>query len=197
MTRHPTDVQTDLPRLRISYASDWTPTLTLNGEPYELPTSTPGVNRRDPRDLGQLVALDLDRAVHILAINPEGSTYTTIAAPDANTDDKSATQRPVANVEVRSAGTADNAMTELSEPEWHYPFGVVGTGFLPGEPVYVAVVVATREAHDNGTAELPLPAALLDHLPAAIVLLGHTSGTLVVHDPADDTPATTSAGVSA
>ncbi|GAB3099595.1 hypothetical protein [Isoptericola nanjingensis] len=190
MTRHATEVQTDLPRLQISYATDWTPTLTLNSEPYELPTPTPGVNRRDPRDLGRLVALALDRAVHVLAINPEGGTYTTIAAPDPSTDDGGGVERPVASAEDQSAGTADNGTTELSEPEWRYPFGVVGTGFLPGEPVCVAVVVATREAHDDGTAELPLPAALLDHLPAAIVLLGRASGTLVVHDPADVAPAT-------
>jgi len=190
MTR-PAAVQTDLPRLRISYAPDWTPTLTLDGEPYELPTPTRGVNWRDPRVLGRLVALDLDRAVHVLAMNPEGGTYSTIAVPGAITDDDSAAQRPVASTEVRSAGTAGDATEEPSGSVWHYPFGVVGTGFLPGERVCVAVVVAAREAHDDGTAELPLPAALLDHLPAAIVLLGCTSGTLVVHDPADVAPATT------
>lgn len=64
------------------------------------------------------------------------------------------------------------------------PFGVVGRGFLPGEPVCIAVVVAERDADGGGRAVLPLPAPLLERLPSMLILLGRTSGTLVIHDPA-------------
>lgn len=48
-------------------------------------------------------------------------------------------------------------------------------GFLPGEPIYLAVIVASRSAGDDGTVAVPIPP-----LGSRVVLFGASSGTLVV-----------------
>jgi hypothetical protein len=58
--------------------------------------------------------------------------------------------------------------------------GFAGEGFLPDEPVDVAVVVAHRAADADGRAVLRLPPALLARHGGTIVLLGRTSGAVSV-----------------
>ncbi|MFH5823100.1 hypothetical protein [Georgenia sp. AZ-5] len=82
---------------------------------------------------------------------------------------------------------AAHTLAEAASRGPKLPFGVIGSGFLPGEEVAFAVVVATAPADAQGLAEVPLPPALLTRLPEVIVLFGRTSGTLVVHDPTDQT----------
>ncbi|MFD6175545.1 MULTISPECIES: hypothetical protein [unclassified Isoptericola] len=167
------DPQTDLPRLHITYRPDWTAEATVDGKPYDLPEPPAAINLRDPRDVGRLVALDLDQAVHVVAVNPEGGIYTEICEPEPFPPTVSGPISPSASV-PESTSHAE------------FPLGIVGRGFLPGEQVCVAVVVAARDADDDGRAALPLPAPLLERLPSAVVLLGRTSGTVVVHEPAVD-----------
>lgn len=167
------DPQTDLAKVRIVYRPDWTPTVTVAGEPYELPQAPVPINTRDPRDLGRLVALELGEAVHVVAVNPEGGVYTQICEPEPFPSP--------ATVPVTAPVTRSEAMSPVE-----VPFGIVGQGFLPGEQVCIAVVVAARDADADGRATLPLPTALLERLPSTFVMLGRTSGTLVIHDPAMD-----------
>lgn len=168
------DPQTDLPRLHIAYRPDWTPDVTVAGKPYKLPEPPARINVRDPRDVGRVVALDLGQAVHVVAVNPEGGMYTEICEAEPFPPPTGSEPAP------RS--------TPVPEPTSHseFPLGVVGRGFLPGEQVCVAIVVAARDADDDGRAALPLPPPLLERIPSAIVMLGRTSGTVIVHDPAID-----------
>lgn len=166
------DPQTDLAKVHIQYGPDWSPVVTVAGRPYDLPQAPVPINTRDPRDLGRLVALDLGEAVHVVAVNPEGERYTQICDPEPFPDPS----RPV-------PVTAPVPPSEAASP-FDFPFKVVGQGFLPGEQVCIAVVVSARDADADGRAALPLPTPLLERLPATIVLLGRTSGTLVIHDPA-------------
>ncbi|WP_156186405.1 hypothetical protein [Cellulosimicrobium funkei] len=168
------DAQVDLPRVQIVYMPDWTPDVTVAGEPYDLPAAPVPINVRDPRDLGRLVALDLGQAVHVVAVNPEGAMYTQICEPEPFPTPTEVTPVSAPAARSQSASHAE------------FPLGVVGRGFLPGEQVCIAVVVAARNADDDGRAALPLPAPLLERLPSAVVLLGRTSGTVVVHHPAVD-----------
>src|SRR5690606_16522047 len=108
-----------------------------------------------------------------LAVNPEGGIYTQICEPDPF---------PSAHPVVVSAPVPRSEAVPLLE----VPFGIVGQGFLPCEQVCIAVVVAARDADADGRAALPLPAPLLERLPSTLVLLGRTSGTVVIHDPAAD-----------
>ncbi|WP_448071046.1 hypothetical protein [Georgenia yuyongxinii] len=168
------DPQTDLPKVHIAYGPDWAPVVTVAGRPYELPEAPVPINVRDPRELGRLVALDLSAAVHVVAVNPEGGMYTQICAPDPFPS--ASPSRPV------PAPVPEPDSEAVSPPG--LPFGVVGRGFLPGETVCIAVAVAARDADEHGRAVLPLPAPLLERLPSTLILLGRTSGTLVIHDPA-------------
>ncbi|QAY68650.1 hypothetical protein [Xylanimonas protaetiae] len=62
-------------------------------------------------------------------------------------------------------------------------FGVSQGGFQPGENVSIAVVVSNADADADGVASLRLPPGLLAGRPFTMLLLGHTSGSVVVHDP--------------
>ncbi|MGE0171076.1 MAG: hypothetical protein AB7P47_23930, partial [Nocardioides sp.] len=57
---------------------------------------------------------------------------------------------------------------------------VAGEGFLAGEEVVVAVVVAHQVASTDGTARLRLPPALLEAHPGLVVFMGKRSGTVMV-----------------
>ena len=62
---------------------------------------------------------------------------------------------------------------------------VAGDGFLAGEEVAVAVVVAHQVASTDGTARLRLPPALLEAHPGLVVFMGKRSGTVMVSTSAD------------
>jgi hypothetical protein len=66
------------------------------------------------------------------------------------------------------------------EPPAQPDSGFAGEGFLPDEPVDVAVIVAHRAADADGHAVLRLPPALLARHGGTIVLLGRTSGTVTI-----------------
>lgn len=168
------EIPVDVPRVQIIYGPDWTPEVTVAGKPYDLPQPPVPINVRDPRDLGRLVALALRQAVHVVAANPEGGMYTQICEPE-----------PFPIPAEPAPLSAPPPPTDAGSHA-EFPLGVVGRGFLPGEQVCIAVVVAARNADDDGRATLPLPAPLLERLPSAVVLLGRASGTVVVHDPAVD-----------
>lgn len=51
-------------------------------------------------------------------------------------------------------------------------------GFLPGEPIRLAVIVASQPASADGTVSVPIPP-----LGTRVVLFGESSGTLVVLGP--------------
>ena len=63
------------------------------------------------------------------------------------------------------------------------PAVLAGTGFLPGEDVDVAVIVAHRQADGDGRAHLRLPPAVLSSRAGTLVLLGRTSGAFTVCEP--------------
>jgi len=71
--------------------------------------------------------------------------------------------------------TDDDSQPVMEEP------APAGDGFVPGEQIAVAVVVAHRTAKADGTADLALPSGLVTQ-QREIVLMGQSSGTLVVVD---------------
>lgn len=52
------------------------------------------------------------------------------------------------------------------------------SGFLPGEPVAVAVIISEHPASQEGTTNVRLPAGLLARYGGTVMLLGRSSGTL-------------------
>ena len=57
---------------------------------------------------------------------------------------------------------------------------IAGRGFAPAEDVAVAVIVARQVASTDGSARIRLPPALLAAHPGLVVLIGQTSGTVIV-----------------
>lgn len=79
--------------------------------------------------------------------------------------------------------TADRPASVVRHTGAGSVFGVSQGGFRPGESVSIAVVVSTADADGDGVASLRLPPGLLAGRPFTMLLLGHTSGSVVVHDP--------------
>ena len=130
--------------------------ITLDHEPY----SADGALTRD--DLKQVlndIAADLGTAVRVEVHETDGNTFTDILTPE----------RP----KLRMVKTPNNtAVTTIGE--------IAGNGFLAGEEVAVAVVVAHQTASTDGTARLRLPPALLAAHPGLVVFMGKRSGTVTV-----------------
>ncbi len=130
-------------------------TVTLDREPY----SADGTLTRD--DLKRVlddIAADLGTAVRVEVREANKSTFTDIVTPERP---KLAMVKPMRE-----------ASTSIGE--------VAGEGFLAGEEVVVAVVVAHQVASTDGTARLRLPPALLEAHPGLVVFMGKRSGTVMV-----------------
>lgn len=113
-------------------------------------------------DLGQVVeeiACEADEPVRVEVHENDGTTYTDIVLPP----------RP------------DAVQADL-DPPVHRPAGsgITGGGFIPGEKVAIAYVLARQDADREGTATLRLPPAVLRARTEHLVLVGLDSG-LITH----------------
>lgn len=127
----------------------------LEREPY---AADGALRREDLEKVLDDVAADLGTPVRVEVNEADGLTFTDIVTPSV---------RP-----GRSVGRIKSATTSVGE--------VTGDGFTPNEQVAIAVVVAHQVAGNDGTARLRLPPALLAAHPGLVVLMGQTSGTVMV-----------------
>lgn len=149
-----------MPLVEVDVDKDGYLTVMLDHEPY----SADGALARD--DLKRLlaeIAADLGTAIRVEVREADESTFTDIVTPERP---KLAPVKPMRE-----------ATTTIGE--------VSGGGFLAGEEVAVAVVVAHQIANTDGTARLRLPPALLEAHPGLVVLLGKKSGTVMVSASVD------------
>lgn len=124
----------------------------LDREPYR---SSEALYREDLSSALDAITIDLGTPARVEIREPDGSRFTDIVTP------------------ASSAPESQSKVTPELRPE---PFN---GGFIPGERIAVAVVVAHQLAAVDGTAQLRLPAALMaDRF--GVVLLGRSSGTLIV-----------------
>ena len=130
-------------------------TVTLDREPYSADGS---LTRDDLKRVLDDIAADLGTAVRVEVREADKSTFTDIVTPE----------RPKLEV----VKPMREATTSIGE--------VAGEGFLAGEEVVVAVVVAHQVASTDGTARLRLPPALLEAHPGLVVFMGKRSGTVMV-----------------
>lgn len=165
-----------LPRVHIVVGRDERLSATIDGVPFPVPPAWASRGMDAVAHVMSLTVTGLGRVARVDLTMPDGSTVSEILTPEeaAQADDH-APEADVAYVPVpTSAGGSF--------------LGVAEVGFRPGERVSVAVVVASSVASREGVAALRLPPGLLGREPFAMVLLGHDSGYVVVHDPTD-TPA--------
>lgn len=126
----------------------------LDREPYR---SSEALYREDLSSALDAITIDLGTPARVEIREPDGSRFTDIVTP------------PQAVPESRSEVTPE------FRPE------LFGGGFIPGEKIAVAVVVAHQLAAADGTAQFRLPAAMMADRPG-VVLLGRSSGTLIVDE---------------
>lgn len=156
-----------LPSVEIDIDAHAEVAVTLDGRPYTIPDDWSG--RSAVGRVVDQITSELEEAVRVTVREADGSVFTDVLtpAPAASSPPTAPTPPPTlsAGPSVASAGV---------------PGEVEASGFLVGEDVAVAVVVAHLSAGDDGTARLRLPPALLAGRPGLIVLLGQSSGTVAV-----------------
>lgn len=140
-----------IPLVRISVCDDQPPEVTLDGRPYELADGPCRVGRDDVRRIIDEVRAD-HGAIRVEIVEADGSTFTDLIAAPSDPKDAQPTDED----------------------------GPTSSGFLPGEPVAVAIIVAEHPASSDGLADVRLPSAILAGTCGRVVLLGCTSGTLAV-----------------
>lgn len=139
-----------LPQVEASADNNGTFEVTIDGLPYE--QGTP-LGRAELPQAIRSIAGQLASPVRVRIREQDGTQFTDIVTP-------------------ASDATCDDTTESAPEP-------VVGEGFVPGEQIAVAVVVAYRAARVDGTTGLSLPSGLLSQ-HREVVLMGHTSGTVLV-----------------
>lgn len=149
-----------MPLLEVDVDKDGYLTVMLDHEPY---SADGALTRGDlKRVLGEIAA-DLGTAVRVEVREADKSAFTDIVTPE----------RP----KLAAVNPIRQATTTIGE--------VAGDGFLAGEEVAVAVVVAHQVASTDGTARLRLPPALLEAHPGLVVFMGKKSGTVMVSASVD------------
>jgi hypothetical protein len=170
----------DQPDVCVTADHDGALTVELRGSPYALPDT--GMGRRD--QMGHLLdhfcqllgvpfqarVVEADGTVH------QGWVPDQRAAELAPPAPKAAAQPGYDGRHVAAPPAADGGAGE--------PVLVGGEGFIPGEQVAFAVVVAETAAQPDGTALIELPTGYIRELPCGeIALIGRVSGTLAVRQP--------------
>lgn len=154
-----------LPHLRIQISADGDLRVRLDRQAYDIPCHWRGADAV-PTILEQVTRGH--GPVRLEIVEADGTLFTDIITPPAP-------ERP----EAEPPDAAPTKPTRAAELRGRAPFEAGGEGYLPEEPVAIAVVVGEYAAGPDGTARLHLPPALWSrHGP--LVLLGRTSGTSTI-----------------
>lgn len=156
-----------LPLVVITITDDGRMTVTVDGAPHEPEPFAPPWRREDfARVLDQLT--DQRRSpVRVEVREADGSTFTDIITP---------TRRRRSEPDPAPEPPSGRAMPEL--------VALHGEGFVPGEDVAIAVVIAYSDAAPDGAIRGLLTADQLAVSPTReVILLGRVSGTLTIGYP--------------
>ncbi|MDN5715711.1 MAG: hypothetical protein L0G89_00605 [Janibacter sp.] len=155
-----------LPHVVMEVTSDGRMTVTVDGAPYEPEPFAPAWRREDfARVLDQLTE-QRRSPVRVEVREADGSVFTDIITPSTRRPRPAPTMEPPAR----------QAMPELVT--------LHGEGFVPGEDVAVAVVIAHGDAAPDGTMRALLTAEQAASSPTReVILLGRVSGTLTIGHP--------------
>ncbi|WP_448232431.1 hypothetical protein [Microbacterium lacticum] len=148
-------------------APDGRMTVTVDGTLYEPEPFAPAWRREDfARVLDQLTSQHRS-PLRVEVHEADGTTFTDIITPNTR---RRARPEPVPD------GPARRVMPELVT--------LHGEGFVPGEDVGIAIVIAHGDAALDGTMRALLTAEQANASPTReVVLLGRVSGTLTIGHP--------------
>lgn len=156
-----------LPSVVIAVAETGELAVTIDDVPYPSEPFAPAWRREDFARLIDQISDQRHSAIRVEVRESDGTVFTDIVAP--------ARRRTSETAPAPQPATAAAAV-ELVE--------LRGTGFVPGEDIAVAVVVAHTDASHDGAARAVLEAAQLDASPTReVILLGRVSGTLEIGHP--------------
>lgn len=158
-----------LPLVAIAIAEDGRMTVTVDGEAFEPGPFAPPWRREDfARVLDQLTDLRCS-PVRVEVCEADGSMFTDIITPSRR-------RRTGPDPEPASEEPARRPAAELVE--------LRGEGFVPGEDVAIAVVIAHGDAAPDGTMRGLVEARqLAGSSTREVILLGRVSGTLTIGHP--------------
>jgi hypothetical protein len=156
-----------LPLVVIVIAGDGRMTVTVDGVPFEPEPFAPPWRREDfARVLDQLTE-QRRSPVRVEVREADGSTFTDIITPP---------RRRRTEADPAPEPPTGRAMPELVT--------LHGEGFVPGEDVAIAVVIAHGDAAHDGTMRGLLTVDQLTVSPTReVILLGRISGTLTIGHP--------------
>lgn len=148
----PLQVPVVLPQIDVTVDEHGRLDVRLDREPYSADTN---LGRADLRRVVEDIARHVGTPVRVDVREADGSVFSDFVSPPA----------------------PDAAPAAVAAPSVAAPVGrVCGAGFVPGERVVVAVVVAEVVADGTGTARLRLPPALLSsHGDQLIVVSADTA----------------------
>lgn len=162
-----------LPHVVITVTETGALEVTVDGAAFPPPAEGQGWTRGTFGELMDAVTADRTVAVRIEVRESDGSVFTDLIHARKPTPPQPAETEPR---QPRSKHTKAKQAPELVE--------VTGEGFVPGEDIAVALIVAHTDAAGTGHARARLDvsrlAGLLDDGVGEVVLLGRVSGTVQV-----------------
>ena len=169
--RRPGPNPTVLPRASIVVGEDDRLTVHLDGDSFPVPEEWAAIGSAAIGQVMEAISVHVGQVVRVDVTWPDGTHLTEILTP-ADADELHHADRPPIPAATPVRASSGGSFLGVAEP-----------GFRPGERVSIAVVVSSAYATADGVAALRMPPGLLARKPFAMVLLGHDSGHLVVHDP--------------
>lgn len=157
-------VPVEFPLVRMNVHDDGAMTVLVDGEVYAPPEHAPAWHRGSFSTVLDAITTRLNSAVKVIVVEHDGSTFTDIVTPRRSI--------PAVDPAVHGAPEGPPCVPQL--------VSVTGSGFLAGEEVAVAPVVAHAGAAPDGRIQALLAS---DRLPTGVVellLLGRVSGAVQI-----------------
>lgn len=165
--RQEAEVPVMLPHVVIDVTAEGTMTVTVDGHPAEPEPFAPPWGREDFATILDQLTDQHRSPVRVEVREADGTTFTDIITPGKP-------RRPEPDP---APETPARKLPELAV--------LHGEGFVPGEDVAVAVIIAHSEATGDGSVRGVLTSAQLAASPTReVILLGRVSGALTVGHPA-------------
>lgn len=161
-----------VPHVRVEVASDGALSVTVDGTPFTAPEALRPLRRDTFGALADHLTAELNGPIRVEVHEADGSTFTDILTPPRRRS-RFAPPEPVFPEQASAPAAAVPALFEVS-----------ADGFVPGEDVALAVIVAHSDAGPTGHGRALLQHHLLELAPTReVLLLGRISGTLSVQHP--------------
>lgn len=155
-----------LPHVVMTVDADGTMTVTVDGTPYETQPFAPPWRREDFAAILDQLTTRRRAPVRVEVREADGTEFTDIITPGKR-------RRPDPQPDPPTVAAGLPELTALH-----------GAGFVSGEDVAIAVVIAHGDAAPDGTMRGLLTAEQLQPSPTReVILLGRVSGTLTIGHP--------------